>query len=202
MRSLIVLLITALCVAAAAAIVVIVTGDLDETAGDVAGTAFFVPVYFATAFVQLPLLRRDRSIAVVGLLGVAISVAGFVTALHLIWSDAGETALRVWGSLLVASLAAASVAVLIRRHRALEPRLVTAVSYATLGATVALAGILIYAIATVEGDNALLARVSSVAGVLWALGIVLLPLLRATNKLPTGVDGSGERAATEGPGRG
>jgi hypothetical protein len=188
-RPVLVSLIVVLCVAAAAAIVAIVTGEIDDTVAKVAWTTFAVPVYFSTGYVQRPLLGRGR-LAALGWLGVAISAAGFLSTLELVWVEdiASETAARVWGSLLVASIAMASIALLVRGRETGDAGAVSFLVFSTLAATTLLAGIVIYVIAA-ESDDDTLSRAIAVAGVLWALGIVLLPLAR---KLPSRADARAE----------
>jgi hypothetical protein len=177
------LLIAALAATAIAAIAVIIAGDLGHTAGKVLLTTLFVPVYFSTAIVQGSLIRRRGALAALGWLGVAVSAAAFLAALYLIWHDEfeGETAARIWGALLVASIAAASLALLISRQRPGEAVGIRVVFFATIGATLVLAALSIYAIATVDDDADALSRAIGVASVVWALGITLLPALRAAS---------------------
>jgi uncharacterized membrane protein len=173
--------IAALCLLAAAGIVIVVAGDLDKTAGKVVYTTALVPIYFSAAYVQGSLLGRGGALPALGWLGVLVSLAGLVAAVYLIWhaNFDEETPARVWGSLLVATIGVATFALLLRRRQAGERGPVSAVLFATLGATVVLAGLLIYLIATAEGGEETLARVTGVAAIAWVLGIVSLPFVRA-----------------------
>jgi hypothetical protein len=178
-----------LCGVGAVGIVAMVADDVD-TAGQVFATAASFALFFSTAYVQGSLIRRGGAFRALGWLAVIVSAAAFVVSAIFIWGEdfGSESAARVWGSLAVASVAGATFALLLRRRQAGEPRFTTAVLCATLAVTVALAGLLIYMIAGDRFDDETLARATGVALILYALGLVMLPVARTTGRPPHPVE--------------
>jgi hypothetical protein len=172
-------LIALLCLAALIAIVAVLSGDgLDEDAARAVGTAAALTVYMLAALAGRSLSQRRIELSTLGWITVLIAAVGFVVTVVAIWSeDGGDDNWQAAGCLLVASLATAHVSLLLGGASPEEPDSARFVRWGTVLVATLLATMLIVEIA--EGGEAIDAQGIGVVAILYVLGTVLLPLIRA-----------------------
>ena len=118
-------LIGSLCLTAALAIVALLTGDFDDTAGQILVTTAFVSLYSLLSLPAGILLDRGQYRGVAWVV-IALAAVGFLLALKVVWIDWDDASEATWKSLVVvAAFCGASsqtAAVLSRRREDDSPR--------------------------------------------------------------------------------
>jgi hypothetical protein len=171
-------LIALLCLAALIAIVAVLSGgDLDEDAARAVGTAAALTVYMLAALAGRSLSERRIELSALGWITVLVAAVGFLVTVVAIWSEDDDDNWRLAGCLLVATLASAHVSLLLRGAGREEPDSARFVRWGTVLVATLLATMLIVEIA--EGGEAIDAQLIGVVAILYVLGTVLLPLIRA-----------------------
>ncbi len=177
-RAVVIALIGLLCLAALIAIIAVLSGDeLDEDAARALGTAAALTVYMLAGFAGRSLSQRRPELVTIGWIAVLIAAVGLITMVAAIWSDDGDDSWRTAGCLLVATLASAHICLLLRGASSDERDSARFVRWGTVLVATLLATLLIIEIA--EGGEAIDAQGIGVVAILYVLGTVLLPLLRA-----------------------
>lgn len=171
-----------LCVAAFALILVILSGNhLDDTSGRAIGTAVALALLSLTAIAGSHLRLRQPQLALFGVATVAVSMLAFLVVAAAIWSeDNWEPA----GICLTLALASGHSSVLLAGVDDRDDDAVRLVRGGTLVALWLLALMLIGELLE-SGDN-LSPQGIGVLAVLYALGTLLLPLLRRASPTPDG----------------
>ena len=176
-RTLLGALVGALAVAALLAIGILLRGRFGETEGRILLTVLAMVTYSLTGLAGADLVARGRA-AWLGMLGVALSGVGFLTAATLIWGDLSWDLFRAAWSAGVLAVAAAHATVLVPRREEGDGKVVTVVLNATFGLIALLAGMLVSVILA-EGDvGEGFFRLLGVVAVLDVLGTLLVPILR------------------------
>jgi hypothetical protein len=174
LRGVIKLIIGLLCVAALVLILIILSGSrLDDTSGRAIGTAIALGVLSLTAVAGSHLRLRQPQLALLGLATVAVSALAFLVVTAAIWSDDNW---KPAGICLVLAWACGHSSVLLA---GIDDRDDDSVRLVRGGTIVALwlFGLLLTGELLESGDN-VSPQAIGVLAVLYALGTILLPLLR------------------------
>ncbi len=184
-RVIVIVIIAAFSIAALAGIMVLLQGA-DEAMWQVLATTLTVGLYSIAALCSSTLLGRP--LAVVGLVGVAVAIAGIALALWMIWGtpetewDSGV--LELLGSLITLSAGFSVVSLLLllaeRRHVAIRASL-----WVTVGLVAVVVGFVLFLIWGDPSDGETFARTLGVFSILAALGIVLVPVMGLLLKDPS-----------------
>jgi hypothetical protein len=168
-----------LCLAALVAIGAVLSGNgLDEDAARALGTAAALTIYMLAGLAGRSLSERRSELSALGWITVLIAAAGFLVTVVAIWSeDGGDDDWKAAGCLLVATLATAHVSLLLRGASPEEPDSARFLRWGTVLVATLLATMLIVEIA--EGGEAIDPQGIGVVAILYVLGTVLLPLVRA-----------------------
>ncbi len=179
LRTLVAVPIAILCGCALVAIVLILNGsDVDETSGRVLGTVASLAVASLMASACLALVRRRPPLAAFGYLGILVVVVALALTVGLIWELGDDSDLaRPFGIAVVLAVAAAHASLLLAYEREGESEAVRSVRLGTLGAMAILVVLLCVEIVSPGEDVSW--RAVGVFAVLYLLGTLLLPLVRA-----------------------
>jgi hypothetical protein len=175
-RTLLGVVIVALCITALIAIVAVVSASFDDTEGRVLLTHVAVAAYSLLALAAAAVGRRMPLLAQAGFATCAV---GVVLAVIVIWSDsAGDSVWRAAGVALVASFTIAHGALIESRRRESDGRGVRAISMAAVGAGVTLGATLGTGIAVASDVSDAYLRALGVLAVLDLLATAVLPIAR------------------------
>jgi hypothetical protein len=176
--------ITALCVTTPIAVVVLLSGDFGETDARIVGTALAMVAFSSASLAGFSLRRRAISV-VVSYACIAASALGFVAWVNLIWSDSGFDSDGTWKPavvLLILTVAVTQASLLILGARDTENRSVQAALGSTLAMIVVLSSMLVIALLK-EIEDETYYRFLGAVTILWALGTILVPVLRRARSL-------------------
>lgn len=171
-------------IAAMVAVVAIAT-DTGEEAWRFSGTAIAVSLATLLAMPSALLAERSRSGTSRVLLawaGLALVALALMATLLLIWGNDDQDG-EPFGILLAAAVGLAQTNLLVARRRPDEGEGLRLLTGATIACGLLLAAMVIAAIASDSGDDEQ-ARVFAVLGILDALGLVLIPILRRLGGTP------------------
>ena len=164
--------------AALSGIVVLLGGDLGETAARVIATTALVGAFSVAVLCCLSLV--GRRLQVFGFVGAAASVLTLALCLVMLWGDdlRFDDAVFRWlwtGVAATAAFSLASLLLLLADRRRAAVRIGLAITLALFAVVLALVWYLIWWSNTI--DNEVFARVLGIAGILAALGGVVVPVL-------------------------
>ncbi|HET9199276.1 MAG TPA: hypothetical protein VFN92_13600 [Solirubrobacterales bacterium] len=185
-----------LCAAAFVLILIILSGsELDDTSAKAIGTAVALAFLSLTAVAGSHLTLRQPQLSLLGFATIAISGLAFLATAAAIWSDFDGDGWKSAGSCLILAFAGGHTCVLLSGAGERDGDGIKAVRYGTIAALWLLATLAIAELSS-SGDDVDPQGLGVVA-VLYALGTVLLPLLRRTAPAA-----AGDPAPPPGPGPG
>ena len=178
-RTLVAVPIGILCGCALVAIVLILSGsEVDETSARVLGTVASLAAASLMGSACLVLVRRRAPLAAFGYLGILVVAVALALTVGLIWELGDDSGLaRPFGVAVVLAVALAHASLLLAYEREGESEAVRGVRLATLGAMAILVTLLCVEIVSPGEDVSW--RAVGVFAVLYLLGTLLLPLMRA-----------------------
>jgi catechol 2,3-dioxygenase-like lactoylglutathione lyase family enzyme len=181
-RRLIVVPIAVLCGCALVAIVLILGGSgVDDTSGRVLGTAASLAAASLMASACFSLAQRRPGLAAFAYFGLLATGVAFLFGFGLIWTLGEDSDLaRPFGVAAVLALAAAHASLLLGGARENDRDAIVVVRNLTLGAMALLAAVLCLEISSPGSDVS--AKAIGVLAVLYILGSLVLPLIRAAGR--------------------
>jgi catechol 2,3-dioxygenase-like lactoylglutathione lyase family enzyme len=167
-----------LCVAAFVLILIILSGnDLDETSGKAIETAIALAFLSLTAVAGSHLALRQPRLALFGHLTVLISALAFLLTVPAIWIESDEGLWETAAYALILAFASGHTSVLLAGADEGDRSEVQAVRGGTIIALWLLTALAVGAIAS-SGSDDIPPQAVGVVAVLYALGTIVLPLLR------------------------
>lgn len=182
-RRLLAVPIAILCACALVAIVLILSGSgIDETSARALGTAAVIALASLMTSACLLLVRRRPPLALLGFLGILVAAVALLSSISAIWdlADDSNQARSLFGVSAVLAIACAHASLLLANARPREADAVRFVRAGALGAMVLLVILLCAEIVTRGHEVSW--KAIGVFAVLYALGTLLLPLVRIATR--------------------